>query len=60
VFVLGKSFDIELDGSAVYWEKPVAVERYAASFRRLTEVALNEEDSISLIREAERRYVNGR
>jgi transcriptional regulator with XRE-family HTH domain len=43
---------IELDGGAVYWEKPASVERYAATFRRLSELALNEEDTISLISEA--------
>ncbi len=43
---------IELDGGAIYWEKPASVERYAATFRRLTDLALNEEDTISLISEA--------
>jgi hypothetical protein len=47
---------IELDGGAVYWEKPSSVERYAAAFRRLTELALDEEDTISMIGEAEREW----
>ncbi len=47
---------IELDGGAVYWEKPLAVERYTATFRRLTELALNEEDTVSLFNEMERGY----
>jgi hypothetical protein len=45
---------IELDGGAVYWEKPSSVERYAATFRRLTELALNAQDTVSLINELER------
>lgn len=45
---------IELDGGAVYWEKPASIERYAASFRRITELALDEEGTVSMIREAER------
>lgn len=47
---------IELDGGAVYWDKPLAVERYTASFRRLTELALSEKDTISLLKETERGY----
>jgi hypothetical protein len=45
---------IELDGGAVYWEKPAAVERYAATFRHLTELALSEDDTTSLLNEIER------
>jgi len=50
---------LELDGGALYWEKPLAVGRYTATFRRLTELALNEEDTISFISEAERSLDEG-
>lgn len=45
---------IELDGGAVYWEKPSSIERYAATFRRLTELALSEKDTVSLLNEMEK------
>lgn len=45
---------IELDGGAIYWEKPSSVDRYAATFRRLTELALSEKDTVSLLIEVEK------
>jgi len=45
---------LEFDGAALYLDKPMRVQRYADTFRRLTELALSEDDTISLINEAER------
>lgn len=45
---------LEFDGAAIYLDKPLRVQRYADTFRRLTELALSEDDTISLISETER------
>jgi transcriptional regulator with XRE-family HTH domain len=47
---------VEIKGGAIYMEKPPDVERYTATFERLTEIALGGEETISLLEQIERRY----
>jgi transcriptional regulator with XRE-family HTH domain len=47
---------VEIMDAAIYVEKPPDVNRYAASFERLTELALDEAGTISFLEEMERRY----
>lgn len=46
----------EIKGGAVYMEKPPDVERYTACFERLTELALDEERTLSFLETMERMY----
>ncbi len=46
---------LELEGGAIYWEKPLAVQRYSAIFARLTELALTPQDTIALLNELQGR-----
>lgn len=53
-----KSIDtvyVELRGGAVYLNQPTDIELHSATFEQLTALALTEEDTISLVRETERR-----
>jgi transcriptional regulator with XRE-family HTH domain len=45
---------LEQRGGAVYLERPVDVEVHEATFRRLSDLALSEDDTISLLNEIER------
>jgi transcriptional regulator with XRE-family HTH domain len=45
---------IELRGGAVYQERPVDVDRHEAIFERLSDLALSEDDTTSLLNEIER------
>ncbi|MGH3824145.1 MAG: helix-turn-helix domain-containing protein [Pseudonocardiaceae bacterium] len=47
---------VEIKGGALYIEKPPDVDRYTATFERLTELALNEAGTISFLEQMERRY----
>lgn len=47
---------VEFKGGAIYMEKPPDVDRYTATFERLTEVALSGEETVSFLEQAERRY----
>jgi hypothetical protein len=47
---------VEIKGGAVYMEKPPDVERHAATFERLTELALGEGETVSFLEQIERRY----
>lgn len=47
---------VEIKGGALYVEKPPDVDRYSASFERLTELALDEEETIAFLEKMERRY----
>ena len=45
---------LEQRGGAVYLERPVDVEVHEATFRRLSDLALSEDDTVSLLNEIER------
>jgi Domain of unknown function (DUF5753) len=45
---------LERRGGAVYLEQPVDVEVHEATFRRLSDLALSEDDTVSLLNEIER------
>ncbi|MGH3697819.1 MAG: helix-turn-helix domain-containing protein [Pseudonocardiaceae bacterium] len=47
---------VQIQGAALYVEKPPGIDRYTATFERLTELALDEVRTISFLEEAERRY----
>lgn len=47
---------VEMRGGAVYLDRPIDVEVHAASLQRLSELALSDDDTISLLNEMERRY----
>jgi len=47
---------VEIKGGALYIEKPPDVDRYAATFEHLTELALDEPRTISFLEQMERRY----
>ncbi len=47
---------IDVQGGAVWVEKPPDVERYAATFEHLTRVALTPADTVSLLEQLTRRY----
>jgi hypothetical protein len=47
---------VNIQGGALYVEKPPDVERYTATFERLAELALDEARTIPLLEEMERRY----
>jgi len=47
---------VEIKGGAVYMEKLPDVERHAATFERLTELALSEGETVSFLEQIERRY----
>lgn len=47
---------VQIQGGALYVEKPPDVDRYTATFERLTELALDEEETISFLEQMERRY----
>ena len=47
---------VEIKDGALYVEKPPDVDRYTATFERLTELALDEAGTISFLEEMERRY----
>ncbi|MGH3720599.1 MAG: helix-turn-helix domain-containing protein [Pseudonocardiaceae bacterium] len=47
---------VEMKGGAVYMEKLPDVERFAATFERLVELALGIEETVSLLHDFERRY----
>lgn len=47
---------VEIKGGALYVEKPPDVDRYTATFESLTELALDETKTISLLEQMERRY----
>jgi len=47
---------LEQRGGAVYLERPVDVEVHEATFRRLSDLALSEDDTVSLLNEIERRH----
>ncbi len=47
---------VEQRGGAVYLDRPVDVDVHAASFRRLSELALSDDETVSLLNEMERRY----
>jgi transcriptional regulator with XRE-family HTH domain len=47
---------LEFKGGAIYKEKPADVERYTTSFERLTDLALDEEETLTYLENMERRY----
>lgn len=47
---------VQIQGGALYVEKPPDVDRYTATFERLTELALDEEETIAFLEQMERRY----
>jgi transcriptional regulator with XRE-family HTH domain len=47
---------VEQRGGAIYLDRPVDVDVHAASFRRLADLALSDDDTVSLLNEMERRY----
>jgi hypothetical protein len=47
---------LEQRGGAVYLERPVDVEVHEATFRRLSDLALSEDDTISLLNKIETRH----
>jgi transcriptional regulator with XRE-family HTH domain len=47
---------VQIKGGAIYVEKPPDVDRYTASFERLTELALDEQETIEFLQRMERRY----
>ena len=47
---------VQIKGGALYVEKPPDVDRYTATFERLTELALNETKTIPFLEQMERRY----
>lgn len=47
---------VQIQGGALYVEKPPDVDRYTAIFERLTELALDEATTISFLEQMERRY----
>ncbi|MGH3975230.1 MAG: helix-turn-helix domain-containing protein [Pseudonocardiaceae bacterium] len=47
---------VQIKGGALYVEKPPDVDRYTATFERLTELALYDAGTISFLEQMERRY----
>ncbi|HET9254083.1 MAG TPA: Scr1 family TA system antitoxin-like transcriptional regulator [Pseudonocardiaceae bacterium] len=47
---------VEIEGAALYVEKPRGIDRYTANFERLTELALDESGTISFLEQMEGRY----
>jgi len=47
---------VELTGSAIYLEKPAAVERYTTNFERLAGLAFDEKETIAFLEKAEERW----
>lgn len=47
---------VQIRGGGLYVEKPPDVDRYTATFERLTELALDEKETISFLEQMERRY----
>ncbi len=47
---------VEMRGGAVYLDSPIDVEVHTASLQRLSELALSDDDTVSLLNEMERRY----
>ncbi len=47
---------VELRGSAVYMEQPAEVDVHEAAFQRLSDLALSDDDTTSLLNEMERGY----
>jgi len=47
---------VELRGGAVYLERPEDIDLHEAIFERLSDLSLNEEDTIALLKEMERGY----
>jgi uncharacterized protein DUF5753 len=47
---------VELRGGAVYLERPKDIDLHEAIFERLSDLSLDEEDTIALLREMERGY----
>lgn len=47
---------VQIQGGALYVEKPPDVDRYTATFERLAELALDEARTISFLEQMERRY----
>jgi len=47
---------VELRGGAVYLERPEDIDLHEAIFERLSDLALNEKDTTSLLSEMERGY----
>jgi len=46
---------VELDGGALYLERPSEIKRYTRTFNRLAGLALSEADTVKLLKEARRR-----
>lgn len=47
---------VEMRGGAVYLDRPIDVDVHAASLQRLSELALSDDDTVSLLNDMERRY----